>query len=126
MLTQISSIIVSLLFVYTISFKTIITTNFFINQDDIIELFCINKDKPQLQCNGKCHLAKELVKVETQNEDQPFSQNKTEYNIELTFNITEKTAIPSESLQNAKKNRHNFSENIISLEYCVLTPPPKS
>ena len=31
-----------------------------LNIEYITEKFCENKDKPQLQCNGKCHLAKEL------------------------------------------------------------------
>jgi hypothetical protein len=26
----------------------------------ITELFCVNKAKPQLQCNGRCHLSKKL------------------------------------------------------------------
>ncbi|WP_303318831.1 hypothetical protein Q4Q34_05090 [Flavivirga abyssicola] len=33
-----------------------------LNQDYIAEFLCINKDKPELQCNGKCHLAKEFGK----------------------------------------------------------------
>ena len=31
-----------------------------LNIDYIIETYCVNKDKPQLQCNGKCHLSKQL------------------------------------------------------------------
>ena len=31
-----------------------------LNIDYIIENYCINTDKPELQCNGKCHLAKQL------------------------------------------------------------------
>lgn len=31
-----------------------------LNIDYIIETYCINKEKPELQCNGKCHLAKQL------------------------------------------------------------------
>lgn len=34
---------------------------FQLNVDYIIENYCINKDKPKLQCNGKCHLAKQLT-----------------------------------------------------------------
>lgn len=41
-----------------------------LNQDYIAEFLCINKDKPQLQCNGKCHLAKQLEK---QHENEPSS-----------------------------------------------------
>ncbi|MFC7443750.1 hypothetical protein C7H62_0183 [Mesoflavibacter sp. HG96] len=31
-----------------------------LNIDYIIETYCINTDKPELACNGKCHLAKQL------------------------------------------------------------------
>lgn len=31
-----------------------------LNIDYIIEKYCVNKEKPELQCNGKCHLAKQL------------------------------------------------------------------
>lgn len=39
-----------------------------INQDYIAEFLCMNKDKPELQCNGKCHLVKQL---ERQQENEP-------------------------------------------------------
>lgn len=34
------------------------------------ELYCVNKDKPEIQCNGKCHLAKELADHQEQKEDK--------------------------------------------------------
>lgn len=37
-----------------------------VNQDYIAEYLCINKDKPMMDCNGKCYLAKMLQ--EEQNE----------------------------------------------------------
>lgn len=33
---------------------------FELNLEEIIQKYCINKDKPELQCNGKCHLANTL------------------------------------------------------------------
>ena len=33
---------------------------FKVNQSTIIQNFCINRDKPELGCNGKCHLKKQL------------------------------------------------------------------
>jgi len=43
-----------------------------LNIDYIIETYCVNKEKPELQCNGKCHLAKQLqvVQQETQNDEK--------------------------------------------------------
>jgi len=34
-----------------------------LNVDYIVETYCINTDKPELKCNGKCHLAKQLQSV---------------------------------------------------------------
>ncbi len=31
-----------------------------LNIDYIIETYCVNKEKPKLECNGKCHLMKQL------------------------------------------------------------------
>ena len=33
-----------------------------LNQDYIAEFLCINKDKPELACHGKCHLVKQIEK----------------------------------------------------------------
>lgn len=37
-----------------------------LNIDYIIETYCVNKEEPELQCNGKCHLAKQLQVVSNQ------------------------------------------------------------
>lgn len=33
------------------------------NYNYITKVLCVNKSKPKLQCNGKCHLMKELAKA---------------------------------------------------------------
>ncbi|TYA70013.1 hypothetical protein [Seonamhaeicola marinus] len=35
---------------------------YMLNQDYIAEFLCINKNEPELQCKGKCHLAKQIEK----------------------------------------------------------------
>ncbi|NRD20475.1 hypothetical protein HNV08_10490 [Winogradskyella eckloniae] len=40
-----------------------------LNIDYIIETYCINKDQPELQCNGKCHLAKQLSAVDNTDDE---------------------------------------------------------
>lgn len=43
---------------------------YFVNYDYISKVLCENKDKPQMKCNGKCHLMKELAKAsESENND---------------------------------------------------------
>ena len=43
---------------------------YILNQNYIAEFLCVNKDKPQLQCNGKCFLMKE---IEKQKDGDPIS-----------------------------------------------------
>ncbi len=38
-----------------------------VNQDYIAEFLCINKEKPELSCNGKCYL---MQKLNEQNEEK--------------------------------------------------------
>lgn len=40
--------------------KTVIIVHYGLNIKEITEKYCVNKDKPMLHCNGKCHLAKQL------------------------------------------------------------------
>ena len=60
--------------------------DYIINYDYIANVLCENKAKPQLQCNGKCHLMKELAK-ESENE-KPLSNDKkdnSKHEIEVLF-----------------------------------------
>ena len=43
--------------------QTVLVVNYALNRTEITEEFCVNKSKPLQQCNGKCHLAKELKKA---------------------------------------------------------------
>ncbi|MEH0158459.1 hypothetical protein V6R21_30680 [Limibacter armeniacum] len=37
-----------------------------LRKDFITEYFCINKDKPELHCNGQCHLMKEVEQTSSE------------------------------------------------------------
>lgn len=45
-----------------------------VNYEYISKVLCINKEKPAMHCNGKCHLMKELAKA-SENE-KPLSDKK--------------------------------------------------
>ncbi|AKA35452.1 hypothetical protein [Flagellimonas lutaonensis] len=44
------------------------------NYDYIANTLCENKDRPQLQCNGKCYLSKQLAKEAEGNDKNPFGE----------------------------------------------------
>lgn len=50
---------------------------YIINYDYIAKVLCENKAKPELHCNGKCHLMKELAKAAE--EEKPVSHKKTSH-----------------------------------------------
>lgn len=44
--------------------QAVIIVHFKLNRDTIEQNFCINKNKPGLQCHGACHLKKQLQETE--------------------------------------------------------------
>lgn len=48
--------------------------DYIVNYEYIVAELCENKAKPELKCNGKCHLAKELAKASES--EKPISSNK--------------------------------------------------
>jgi hypothetical protein len=47
---------------------------YIVNYEYISKVLCINRDKPKMQCNGKCHLMKELAKAS--DAEKPLSSDK--------------------------------------------------
>lgn len=52
-----------IIIVFTILLKPVFpVVEYVVNYDYVSKVLCENKNKPQLKCNGKCHLMKELAK----------------------------------------------------------------
>lgn len=49
--------------------QNVILADFLINQESIAQVECINKAKPELNCNGKCHLKETLTQDKKDNSD---------------------------------------------------------
>lgn len=54
----------AILFLLIVTQRAVIIVHFKLNQEAIEQKFCINKDKPELECQGQCYLKKELQKTE--------------------------------------------------------------
>ena len=50
--------------------RVFIVLDYQINKDYIVQFLCINKSKPELNCQGHCYLQKQLKKAE-----QPVNQS---------------------------------------------------
>lgn len=100
---------------------------FMLNQQEVTETLCENKDKVEMQCNGKCYLSKQLQKVEnqqnpTETKTNPFS--KFQENIILYFKQI-KNQIPTLKLPIIRLASHYSYENTyhFTFENHLLKPP---
>ena len=94
-----------------------------VNYDYIVNILCENKDRPYLECNGKCYLKKQLRKINHSNHDHKSTIpqiNLDDYPISpldhFSYQIKEfKEFIP--------KHLHAFK--CTSQDYCenILKPP---
>lgn len=74
-------LLVSAIFLHLFA-DLIVFVSFKINQDYIAEFLCINKDEPESNCNGCCHLKKELDEQQESKESLPPQETK---NYEIQF-----------------------------------------
>lgn len=113
-------------FVFAIGIKSFITLSFYVNQESIITEQCENRSKPELQCNGKCYLAKQLKKAEQATEEQSgVPQQTKQFSFpDLEFILNEKVSLsssfnPSQVFPNLK----NLS--ILKGISSIFIPPPQ-
>lgn len=97
---------------------------YFAQYDYIVSTLCENKDKPDLECNGKCYLGKQLAK-EMGDNDNPFNQvSKTEIPQFIIFEILPNFEFNADfEISNVQyfECRPNFYLSPYSLQ--VLHPP---
>src|ERR1044071_5964326 len=53
--------------------KSFIVLDYFLHKKYIATVLCENRNKPQMHCNGKCHLKKQLL-AEQKNERQALNE----------------------------------------------------
>lgn len=99
---------------------------FWWNQKQIAKEYCINQNKPKLKCNGKCHLAKQLAKVENDfqkklRQPAPFQVKSAEYysiiskEIHFQFSLAETTR---------SKPFDVYQTFFCDIAQSIPTPPP--
>jgi hypothetical protein len=64
-------------------------TWFEVNQEELTESCCVNRNKPKLNCNAKCFLVKNLKELD-QESSQKSTQNKLKYQNEEVWFFEEK------------------------------------
>ncbi|TNE29816.1 MAG: hypothetical protein EP346_05055 [Bacteroidetes bacterium] len=97
--------------------------NYVLQMKTIEEQFCVNKDKPELECHGTCHLKSELTQLETSAQPDPAKKTpqKPAYrSLEFIANIRS-TELSFPLIPVAEQQR--IPLNCGSLQRIYLTPP---
>ena len=122
------AVFMSLVLLFSTNLKSFITINYLLNKAEIIEFFCINKEKPKLKCNGKCHLTKEIKKVDVEEEEKPLLpiSNNKQHNEVLYTEVNQLNANSEVDINN--NNQHYSPINAGEIQHgytSLITPPPK-
>jgi hypothetical protein len=99
----------------------LITVNFKINQDYFAEI-CTNKDKPEMKCNGKCHLKKQIQEHEKEesSKDKQISEKEYQLFIQSISILKKEPAIIGSDKQLA------YSEPLHPIQHSIdIFHPPK-
>jgi len=79
-------IVVSILLFIALSFHLVvqlsIVTWYEVNKDYIAKNLCVNRNKPELKCCGKCYLKKQLNKADQQTDDKQAPTKNSKLSIE--------------------------------------------
>lgn len=101
--------------------RAVIAINFYVNQKEIAQTLCENKDKPQMNCCGKCQLKKRLAgNDKAEQKDQGSKSGKQLDEIYFSYSFVE--FICSEALL-LKEFDHQLLLNPIDQAFPILRPP---
>lgn len=101
--------------------RVILVANYHLNKEFITEAFCENKSKPELACNGKCHLKKQL-KEEDNKEDSPLNNLKEKFEVQLFCQALDHISINS-TLSGKSPFTRFLLQKTISPKFPIFHPP---
>jgi len=90
--------------------KAIVITNYIVDYDYISQILCINKEEPEMKCNGKCHLTKELNKTESSDDNESKNNSRTNLEIGITYFFNAKEEIQIIQFHSFKKSSFFYTD----------------
>lgn len=103
---------------------SVIQGSYELNKAFIIENLCLNKGKPELQCEGKCFLAEQLNDEKDKQNAQSIHKFNLDYGIFIPVSTVEPDFFPVAFL--AAKHRGSHADSTISLVIEGMIKPPIS
>lgn len=98
-------------FVFFLSFRPLVpVVEYILNYDQIIREFCVNREKQEMMCNGKCYLFDELSKTSDADSSNGISSQTLKlqeiyiYSESLKLNLIEFEIFENNSITNYFEN----------------------
>jgi hypothetical protein len=104
--------------------KGALFVNYLVNQAEITKQFCENKAKPKLNCNGKCHLAKQFAKQEKQEKSTSETQKFKVESVEIAAQINEAISFVYPIQSKSTNNHYTYSEARSDAHLAEIFHPP--
>lgn len=105
--------------------KVWIWFSFKVNQDYIAKALCINRNKPEMHCNGKCILA-QRIKAEEEKERKEIPQKlKEQKQVLYCFYVPKWRIEPAVDLKSTQKTRFSYQSPFTSVEVKGIFHPPR-
>jgi hypothetical protein len=123
--------IVGSVMLFALAVKMLLAPAIFLNyelrKDFIIKNYCVNKNRPELHCDGKCYLAQELKKAEQQDEKQATDTFLSKlFGIEIFQNNTTQTVFFRKNpFLEEKTSNYFYLDRAISTGYTSIFHPPR-
>jgi hypothetical protein len=109
--------------------KSFIYVDYYLSYEFIVNDLCENTDKPEMKCNGKCYLNKQIAIVDGVNIDKERIPNSNQSNSEkldtsLLF-IFDSLFFNTTTFSQERETRSEFANNHYDylMEYNFFTPP---
>jgi len=107
------AILLASIFLFQSASKLLIIANYEVNKVSITQKYCVNKTKPKMHCNGKCHMMKRMKEEEKKENQAPTSQKEkleVQFFSTKSFNFIASTVLKKEAIQVSylfsKSNKH--------------------
>lgn len=116
--------LVSILLLFALSFQCFsqlgVLLGYEIHKDYIASVLCINRDKPELHCEGQCYLHKKMQQDEQRKNDNDIVKN----NVEVLLFCTTDQKVKTPDLYTAERTFSPLTiENYTSPYFHIFHPP---
>ena len=99
--------------------------DYMVNYDYIADELCVNRDRPELNCNGRCYLMNALAEEASKKKDAQQREEKLNFQLSITYFVSE-TDWSFELPQAATKTQptdHYLFKKIEGFTAALLKPP---